>query len=159
MKKLSFILAILFCSLSAVAQNAGTDRNSPGQANLQQAEQFLQENKNAPGVQVTSTGLQYKVIQSGKGNSPVATSKVVCHYEGTLLNGNKFDSSYDRNEPAEFPVNGVIMGWQEILPLMKEGDIFEVWIHPNLAYGERGAGGLIGPNELLKFKIELITVK
>jgi FKBP-type peptidyl-prolyl cis-trans isomerase len=104
-------------------------------------------------------GLQYKVIKDGTGRTPTATDTVSTHYRGTLLDGREFDSSYKRNEPTEFPVNRVIKGWTEALQLMKEGSKWMLYIPPHLAYGERGAGGLIGPNETLIFEIELLKVK
>jgi len=98
-------------------------------------------------------------IQEGTGRTPTATDTVSTHYRGTLLDGREFDSSYKRNEPTEFPVNRVIKGWTEALQLMKEGSKWMLYIPPHLAYGERGAGGLIGPNETLIFEIELLKVK
>jgi len=105
------------------------------------------------------SGLQYKVITEGKGKQPKSTDTVVAHYRGTLTNGTEFDSSYKRNEPATFPVAGVIKGWQEALPLMKEGAKWQVYIPAELGYGPRGAGAIIGPNEVLIFDIELVSVK
>ena len=121
-------------------------------------EAFLAENAKKDGVTVLESGLQYKVVTSGKGKTPKSTDKVKTHYEGTLLDGTVFDSSYKRDEPASFPVNGVIKGWQEALPLMKEGDIWMLYIPADLAYGSRGAGASIGADETLTFKIELIEV-
>jgi FKBP-type peptidyl-prolyl cis-trans isomerase FklB len=103
--------------------------------------------------------LQYKVITEGKGKQPKSTDTVVAHYRGTLTNGTEFDSSYKRNESATFPVAGVIKGWQEALPLMKEGAKWQVYIPAELGYGPRGAGAIIGPNEVLIFDIELVSVK
>ena len=117
------------------------------------------ENKNKEGVVTLPSGLQYKVLQEGTGRTPTATDTVSTHYRGTLLDGREFDSSYKRNEPTEFPVNRVIKGWTEALQLMKEGSKWMLYIPPHLAYGERGAGGLIGPNETLIFEIELLKVK
>jgi FKBP-type peptidyl-prolyl cis-trans isomerase FklB len=102
--------------------------------------------------------LQYKVIEAGDGATPTPKDKVIAHYKGTLLDGTVFDSSYDRGQPATFPVTGVIQGWQEALQLMKEGAKWELVIPAELAYGPRGAGQLIGPNETLKFEIELIAI-
>ncbi len=130
------------------------------QAQLKQQEgnAFLAENAKAEDVHVTATGLQYKVIEEGSGKSPTAEDKVVAHYKGTLVDGTVFDSSYERDEPATFPVSGVIPGWQEALPLMKEGGKWQIVVPAKLAYGQRGAGKLIGPNETLIFDIELISV-
>ena len=125
----------------------------------ERAEKFLMENKTKEGVKTLPSGLQYKVIKDGDGKTPKLTDTVVTHYRGTLLDGTEFDSSYKRNEPAEFPVNRVIKGWTEALQLMKEGSKWMLYIPPNLAYGERGAGRAIGPNETLVFEIELLKVK
>lgn len=127
--------------------------------NLDAGQAFLEANKKKEGVTTTASGLQYKVITEGKGKQPKSTDSVVAHYHGTLINGTEFDSSYQRNEPATFPVGGVIKGWQEVLPLMKEGSKWQVYIPSDLAYGPRGAGRDIGPNEVLIFDIELLSVK
>lgn len=127
--------------------------------NLDAGQAFLEANKKKEGVTTTASGLQYKIITEGKGKQPKSTDSVVAHYRGTLINGTEFDSSYQRNEPATFPVGGVIKGWQEVLPLMKEGAKWQVYIPSDLAYGPRGAGGEIGPNEVLIFDIELLSVK
>ena len=127
--------------------------------NLEAGQAFLEANKKKDGVVTLASGLQYKVITEGKGKQPKSTDTVVAHYRGTLINGTEFDSSYQRNEPATFPVTGVIKGWQEALPLMKEGAKWQVFIPADLAYGTRGAGGAIGPNEVLVFEIELLSVK
>jgi FKBP-type peptidyl-prolyl cis-trans isomerase FklB len=123
-----------------------------------QAKAFMEENGKKDGVVTTKSGLQYKVIEAGDGATPTPNDKVIAHYKGTLLDGTVFDSSYDRGEPATFPVTGVIQGWQEALQLMKEGAKWELVIPADLAYGPRGAGQLIGPNETLKFDIELIAI-
>jgi FKBP-type peptidyl-prolyl cis-trans isomerase FklB len=123
-----------------------------------EAKAYMDENAKKEGVVTTASGLQYKIVKEGDGATPTATDKVIAHYKGTLLDGTVFDSSYDRGEPATFPVNGVIQGWQEALQLMKEGAKWEVVVPANLAYGPRGAGQLIGPNETLKFDIELIAI-
>lgn len=129
-------------------------------AKLAEGAKFLEENKKKEGVQVTSTGLQYKVLKAGDGASPKATSQVSVHYEGKLINGQVFDSSIRRGEPATFPVNRVIPGWTEALQRMKVGDKWQLFIPSNLAYGEQGGpGGAIGPNETLIFEVELLSVK
>jgi len=125
--------------------------------NLKEGENFLAENKTKEGVTTTKSGLQYKVIKEGNGATPVATDKVKVHYEGTLLDGTVFDSSYEKKEPAEFGVTQVIKGWTEALQLMKEGSILELYIPYQLAYGERGSGS-IKPFTMLKFKVELLEV-
>ena len=121
-------------------------------------ETFLAANAKKEGVTVLPSGLQYKVLKSGEGRKPGRTDKVRCHYEGTFPNGQKFDSSYDRNEPAVFGVNQVIAGWTEALQLMSEGSAWELYIPYNLAYGEAGAPGAIPTYSALVFKVELIEV-
>jgi FKBP-type peptidyl-prolyl cis-trans isomerase len=130
-----------------------------GEDNLKQGEAFLAENAKKEGVKVTDSGLQYKVITAGKGDSPTRDSQVSVHYRGTLLDGTEFDSSYRRGQPAEFGVTQVIPGWTEALLMMQEGDKWEVYIPANLAYGAGGAGREIGPNATLIFEIELLDVK
>ena len=120
---------------------------------------FLEENKSKEGVKTTASGLQYKVLKEGSGASPKETDTVVTHYRGTLINGTEFDSSYKRNEPATFPVNRVIKGWTEALQMMKPGAKYQLFIPSALAYGERGAGQDIGPNETLIFEVELLSIK
>jgi FKBP-type peptidyl-prolyl cis-trans isomerase FklB len=123
-------------------------------------QEYLYINAQKPGVKVMPSGLQFEIIESGEGRSPLATSNVVTHYHGTFVNGDVFDSSVDRGTPAEFPVNGVIKGWTEALKMMKEGDKWRLVVPPEIAYGERGAaGGLIAPNTVLEFEVELIEVK
>ena len=119
---------------------------------------YLAENKKKDGVITRDSGLQYKVLKTGKGKQPTADASITAHYKGTLIDGHEFDSSYRRGEPATFGVGQVIKGWQEVLPLMKEGDKWEVYIPSELAYGERGSAGGIGPNETLIFEIELLKV-
>lgn len=120
---------------------------------------FLKENANKEGVKTTSSGLQYKIVKEGAGKSPAATDTVLVHYRGTLLNGTEFDSSYKRNEPISFPLNRVIPGWTEGLQLLKEGGKAILYIPSKLAYGSRGAGGVIGPDETLIFEVELLKVQ
>jgi FKBP-type peptidyl-prolyl cis-trans isomerase FklB len=124
-------------------------------------EKYLAENKTKEGVVTTASGLQYKIIKSGPqgGKNPTASDTVVVHYTGTLTNGKKFDSSVDRGKPASFGVGQVIPGWTEVLKLMKPGDKWAVVIPSKLGYGERGAGASIGPNEILLFDVELISIK
>jgi len=122
-------------------------------------EQFLADNADRDEVKVTDSGLQYEVLASGEGETPSASSTVKVHYHGTLIDGTVFDSSVNRGEPIEFPVNGVIAGWTEALQLMKTGDKWKLYIPHNLAYGAQGAGGVIGPYQALIFEVELLAVK
>ena len=125
---------------------------------LEEGQKFLEENAQRDEVTVTASGLQYRVMTEGNGKSPSPTDQVTTHYHGKLINGTVFDSSVNRGTPATFPVNGVIQGWQEALPMMKEGDKWELFIPYNLAYGENGAGGAIPPFSTLIFEVELISV-
>lgn len=133
-------------------------RASMGEKAKTDGQAFLAANKKKAGIITLDSGLQYKVLLSGKGKQPNAESSITAHYRGTLVNGNEFDSSYRRNTPATFNVNQVIPGWKEVLPLMHEGDKWQVFIPSELAYGERGSGNAIGPNEALIFEIELLKV-
>ena len=128
-------------------------------SNLEKGQTFLKENASKPGVKTTPSGLQYKVITEGSGKSPKATDTVLVHYRGTTIDGTEFDSSYKRNEPISFPLNGVIPGWTEGVQLMKEGGKVELFIPSNLAYGSQGAGGVIPPDSTLIFDIELLKVQ
>lgn len=129
------------------------------QANAKKSADFLKANSKKSGVKTLASGLQYKELKAGTGATPKEDSLVVAHYAGRLIDGTEFDSSYARGEPMEFPLNNVILGWQEALKLMKAGTKWEVYIPAELAYGEQGAGGVIGPNETLIFEIELLEVK
>lgn len=130
-----------------------------GEKNKKEGEDFLAENKKREGMITLPSGLQYKVIKSGTGKKPKVTDTVTAHYRGTLIDGKEFDSSYRRGQTVNFPVSGVIPGWSEALQLMEEGAKWQVFIPPNLAYGERGAGRDIGPNATLIFEIELISIQ
>ena len=130
-----------------------------GKAAKQDGEKFLAENGKKEGVITTASGLQYQVLREGNGQSPKATDTVECHYEGTLIDGTKFDSSYDRGQTATFPLNQVIAGWTEGLQLMKEGGKYRFFIPYELGYGERGAGASIPPFSTLVFVVELVSVK
>jgi FKBP-type peptidyl-prolyl cis-trans isomerase FklB len=134
------------------------DAAASGEKNKADGAAFLAANAKKEGVVTTKSGLQYQVLKRGTGPSPKATDTVKVHYHGTLLDGTVFDSSVQRDEPAEFPVNRVIPGWTEALQLMKVGDKFRLFIPANLAYGERGAGGDIGPNATLVFDVELLEI-
>lgn len=126
--------------------------------NLKDGEAFLARNKGAKGVKTTASGLQYKIITAGKGKRPGADDTVTVNYRGTLIDGTEFDSSYKRGQPATFPVKGVIPGWTEALQLMKEGSKWMLYVPSNLAYAERGAGPMIGPNSALVFEVELLSI-
>ena len=126
--------------------------------NLKKGKDFLETNAKREGVKTTESGLQYEVVEEGQGPTPGPNDKVTVHYRGTLIDGTEFDSSYKRGNPATFPVSGVIPGWTEALQLMKEGAKYKLFIPADLAYGERGAGQVIGPNSALVFDVELIKV-
>ena len=132
---------------------------SVGEGNLKKGQKFLASNKSKKGVIGLPSGVQYKIEKKGSGKRPTLDNSVIAHYRGTLIDGTEFDSSYTRGQPATFPVSGVIKGWQEVLQLMQIGAKWKVFIPPALAYGERGAGPSIGPNETLIFDIELIDIK
>ena len=140
--------ALLFFTYTTMAQST-----------LEKGQAFLAENATNPGVQKTASGLQSLIVTPGEGRSPKATDTVKVNYRGTLLDGTEFDSSYKRNEPIEFPLNGVIKGWTEGLQLIKEGGKITLFIPSNLAYGPRGAGGAIGPDETLIFDVELLKIR
>jgi FKBP-type peptidyl-prolyl cis-trans isomerase FklB len=133
---------------------------SQGEAknNLEEGIKFLAENKEKEGVIELPSGLQYRVMEEGDGELPTPESEVKCHYHGTLTDGTVFDSSVERGEPAVFPVNAVIPGWVEALQLMPVGSKWRLFIPPELAYGEQGAGGVIGPNSTLIFDLELLEI-
>jgi FKBP-type peptidyl-prolyl cis-trans isomerase FklB len=134
-------------------------RMGQAQVNKTKEEAFLKENAKKTGVKVTASGLQYIVISTGTGPLPKLTDTVKVHYRGTLLDGREFDSSYKRNQPAVFPLNGVIKGWTEALQLMKVGSKWQIFLPASLAYGEQGAGQVIGPNATLIFDVELLSIE
>ena len=149
------ILGKFFAELEEKQQAAAAERGKTAKAD---GERFLAENAKKPGVIVTKSGLQYMVLNEGTGRSPKATDTVRCHYHGTLIDGTVFDSSYQRNQPADFGLNQVISGWTEGVQLMKEGAKYRFFLPYNLAYGERGAGADIPPYAALIFDVELIKV-
>jgi FKBP-type peptidyl-prolyl cis-trans isomerase len=133
-------------------------RGAQATANKAAAQKFLADNGKKKGVTTTASGLQYRVVAAGAGNTPKPADEVTVHYRGTLLDGTEFDSSIRRGQPATFPVNGVIQGWQEALVLMKPGSKYELFIPPELAYGPNSEPP-IPPNSLLKFDVELLSIK
>jgi FKBP-type peptidyl-prolyl cis-trans isomerase FklB len=126
--------------------------------NVEAGKKFLEDNKSKPGVVTLPSGLQYMVIKEGTGEKPTISNTITAHYHGTLIDGKVFDSSVQRGEPASFPVSGVIKGWTEALQLMKVGSKWRLFIPSELAYGERGAGAEIGPNTVLIFDVELLSI-
>ena len=143
---------------AAIQKEQQDQMNKAGAANKKAGETFLAKNKKEKGVKTLASGLQYKVIKAGTGDSPKATDTVVTHYRGNLIDGKVFDSSYKRGQPATFPVNGVIKGWTEALQKMKVGAKWQLFIPADLAYGEKGPAS-IGPNSVLIFEIELLEIK
>lgn len=146
-------------TLTAFQKERSAKQEEVGKKNKNEGETFLIANGKKEGVKTLASGLQYKVIKAGTGKKPKINDSVTTHYRGTLVDGTEFDSSYKRGQPVTFPVSGVIAGWTEALQLMEEGAKWQLFIPPNLAYGERGMGGVIGPNATLIFEIELISVQ
>jgi FKBP-type peptidyl-prolyl cis-trans isomerase len=140
-------------------QKLAEQRAEDARVNKEEGEAFLAANAEKEGVQVTDSGLQYRVVEAGDGASPEADDRVTVHYRGKLINGVEFDSSYARDEPATFGLNQVIPGWTEGLQLMEEGAKYEFFIPSELAYGEQGRPGPIGPNSTLIFEVELLEVQ
>ncbi|MBZ5567250.1 MAG: FKBP-type peptidyl-prolyl cis-trans isomerase [Acidobacteriia bacterium] len=134
-------------------------RSKAAQDGKQTGAAFLADNKKKEGVVTLPSGLQYKILKEGTGKKPALDDTVVCQYRGTLVDGTEFDSSYKRGQPATFPVKGVIKGWTEALQLMPVGSKWQLFIPPELAYGETGAGGTIGPNATLIFEVELVSIQ
>ena len=129
-----------------------------GEINLKKGEAFLEKNKTKEGVFTTASGLQYKIIGKGSGPKPALTDQVTTHYKGITIEGETFDSSLDRGEPATFAVNGLIKGWTEALQLMSVGSKWQLFVPSDLAYGQNGAGAKIGPNSVLIFELELLGI-
>lgn len=146
-------------ALSNATSSVNDKLKAHAKANLDAGLAFMQGNKSKEGVVALSNGIQYKELRKGSGKQPKPADTVVVHYEGALIDGTVFDSSKQRGEPATFPINSVIQGWQEVLPLMAVGSRWQVVIPPQLAYGVKGAGAGIGPNETLVFEIELLDIK
>ena len=152
--KIGAVLLSFFLGFAASSVSAATPEMAK-----KEGEAFMQTNKDKKGVVTLPSGLQYEVISEGKGKKPGKADTVTVDYEGKLINGEVFDSSYKRGQAASFPVNGVIPGWTEALQLMNEGSTWMLYIPSDLAYGDQGAGGVIGPNQALVFKVHLISVQ
>ncbi|HCE38873.1 MAG: peptidylprolyl isomerase [Alcanivorax sp.] len=137
------------------------EQEEKAQKNLEESQAFLEENAGKEGIETTDSGLQYKVLESGEegAESPTLEDTVEVHYKGSLVDGTVFDSSIERDKPAVFGLKHIIPGWQEALPMMKVGDKWQLFLPPELGYGEQGAGGDIGPNQVLIFEVELLDVK
>ncbi len=153
------LMALIQKAQQEKAQVAQKEYTAKAEANRKRGDDFLKENAKKDGVKSTDSGLQYKVLNAGNGEKPKAENTVVVHYEGRTLNGDIFDSSYERKEPASFGVKQVIPGWTEALQLMAKGSKWELYIPSKLAYGPGGFPPKIGPNELLVFKVELVDIK
>lgn len=145
-------------AFQAMTEEMMAKQEAQAESAAQEGEEFLEQNAQQEDVEVTDSGLQYRVLEEGDGAQPGERDEVRVHYEGSLVDGTVFDSSIERGEPAEFPVQGVIPGWSEALQMMQEGDKWELTIPSELAYGEQGAGGQIPPNSVLIFKVELLEV-
>ena len=139
-------------------EQARKEREEKAAKALEKSKRFLAENAGKPGIKVLDSGVQYQVLKEGSGSPPTLNDRVKVHYEGHTIDGKKFDSSYDRGEPATFALKGVVKGFSEALVHMKPGAKWRVFIPPELGYGKRGAGNVIGPNETLIFDLELIEV-
>ena len=135
-----------------IVSKSATDNKAEGDA-------FLAENKTKEGVTTLESGLQYKVLKAGDGKKPTLEDTVECHYRGLFVNGNEFDSSYHNQQPAKFKVAEMIPGWRQALPLMPTGSRWKLYVPAQLAYGEHGKGGSIGPNTALIFEVELLAIK
>jgi len=142
-----------------VREKQKSEQNAIAEKNRETGRKFLEDNGNKKGVVTTKSGLQYLVLKEGDGPRPKAENTVKVHYKGTLIDGTEFDSSYKRNNPAVFPLSGVIRGWTEGLQLMKVGSKYRLFIPSNLAYGERGSGAVIPPGATLIFDVELLSIE
>lgn len=163
MKRIGYLAIILLSfSFSAYAEDSSASQSNGSSTSMNtvsNGQQFLENNKKEQGVVTLPDGLQYKVLKEGTGPKPTANDTVIVHYSGTLINGNEFDSSYKRGQPITFPVRGVIPGWTEALQLMPVGSTWMLYIPSSLAYGANGAPPVIGPNETLIFKVELLGIQ
>ena len=158
-EKLQITPADIQAILTRIQKQREIDIAKLAETNQAAGQKFLAANKDKAGIKTLPSGVQYKVIKPGTGASPKASDTVEVHYRGTLMDGTEFDSSYSRGQPASFPVNGVIKGWQEALQAMKEGAHWQIVVPSELAYGESGAGGAIGPNATLLFEVELLKIE
>lgn len=145
--------------MAALEKDMQQKQKVAGEKSAAEGAKFLEENKKKEGVKTTASGLQYKVIKEGTGAQPKATDTVTVNYRGTLIGGKEFDSSYKRGQPATFPLNGVIKGWTEGLQLMKTGSKYQLFVPPDLAYGDRTVGPDLPPNSTLIFEVELVEAK
>lgn len=150
--------ALLEEAFKAISARMEAEQAERVEAQAAMGEKFLEDNAKREGVTVTESGLQFEILTAGDGEKPAATSTVRTHYHGTLVDGTVFDSSYERGQPAEFPVNGVIAGWTEALQMMGVGSKWRLYLPYKLAYGEQGAGGKIGPYATLIFDVELLAI-
>lgn len=155
-QELKAVLAALRIELHTRQEQA---RKQLGEKNKKEGQAFLAENKTREGVVTLESGLQYRVLKAGDGEKPTADDTVFCHYRGTLIDGKEFDSSLSRKQPAAFALKSVITGWSEALQLMHVGSTWQLFVPPDLAYGERGARGAIGPNATLVFEVELLSIE
>ena len=153
------IRAALMALQKQIVDRQETQKKALAEKNKAEADKFFAENKTKPGVVTLASGLQYKIITTGKGPKPAATDTIKANYKGTFLDGKQFDSSYDRGEPASFQVNGVIPGWTEALQLMPVGSKWQLFVPPSLAYGENGFQNAIPPNSALMFEVELLSIE
>jgi len=153
------IRSTLLAFQQQLQKDAQAKMQKAAQANVAKGKKFLADNAKKEGVKTTKSGLQYKVIKSGSGKTPKLDDRVTTHYRGTLIDGTEFDSSYKRNQPATFPVNGVIGGWTEALQLMKVGAKWMLYVPADLAYGDQGAGNVIEPGSTLIFEVELLEIQ
>jgi FKBP-type peptidyl-prolyl cis-trans isomerase FklB len=153
------VRAVLTALQAQIQRKAAQAASVAGEENKKAGEAFLAQNKTKPGVVTLPSGLQYKILKAGEGKKPGESDTVECNYRGTLINGTEFDSSYKRGQPATFAVTQVIPGWREALQLMTVGSKWQLFVPPELAYGERGAGREIGPNATLVFEVELLGIK
>ena len=158
-KKLQMSVDQIKQAIETHQQQLQAQAQQAAQVNVEKGRKFLEANKSAKGVQVLDNGLQYLVLKEGSGKMPAATDTVKVHYHGTLIDGTVFDSSVERGEPARFALNRVIPGFREAITRMKTGAKWRVFVPSELAYGEHGAGGKIGPNETLIFEIELLGIE